>query len=277
MEDAANHRELRDQPFGLGEWLVEPMYDRVVSPRASNRVRPRAMDVLVDLRIQAPRVVAADELIDRFWAHNYVGDAAVHHIVAELRKALDDDSREPRYIETIPKRGYRLIEPARPVDVGHGDHAPCEARAGSFECSKYSLAVLPFDTICSDPCGDHFAQGLHDEIISRLSRSPAFEVTSRTSVKRFGGLRDRSLPNIASMLGVSYVLEGAVRLLDRRVRVSLRLIDAKSDLQLWTKTYDAILGDVFEVQSEIAEDVARELDLALPGCRTKAKRPGRRT
>lgn len=272
MSDSALHRTLRDQPFGLGEWLVEPMYDRIVSPHGSNRVRPRAMDVLVDLRVHAPRVVGTGELIERLWAHTYAEDAAVHHIVAELRKALGDDSRAPRYIGTVPKRGYRLLEPARPLATADAGAVPPGAGGPG---QKPSIAVLPFDTICPHPCEEHFARGLHDEIIARLAASPAWEVTSRTSVLRFGTLRDQSLPDIAAALGVGFVLEGTVRLTEQRARITVQLIDANSDLHLWAKMYDARLGDVFDIQAEVARDVATELAVVLPlGGNKKGSDPG---
>ena len=264
MKDATV-RDIREHPFPLGDWLIEPMYDRIVCATASVRVRPRAMDILVHLRARAPEVVGADELIERFWAHTYAGDAAVHHVIAELRKALRDDSKQPRYIETIPKRGYRLIQPAR-CEGGDSLSSIASSVAGPRDpnVEKPSLAVLPFDSICLKRRDEHFADGLHDEIIWRLSRSPNLKVTSRTSVKRFRETRDASLPDIAAMLCVRYVLEGTVRLLDQCARITVQLIDAPNDDHLWTNAYDRNLGDVLEIQSDIAERVACELSTALP-------------
>jgi TolB-like protein len=256
---------IREHPFPLGDWLIEPMYHRIVCADASVRVRPRAMDILVHLRMRTPHVVGANELIERFWAHTYTGDAAVHHIIAELRKALGDDCKQPRYIETIPKRGYRLIEQGWAMD---GDLTLTAASnvAGPrvSNAVKHSLAVLPFDNICSNRRDDHFADGLHDEIILRLARSSKLQVTSRTSVRRFREVCDASLPDIAAMLCVRYVLEGTVRLLDRRVRITVQLIDAQNDYHLWAKAYDRNLGDVFDVQSDVAEDIADNINADFP-------------
>lgn len=97
------------RPFHLGDWLVEPSLDRVAKDGREVRLRPRAMDVLVCLAVQAGRLATKRDLIDAVWRTEFVSDHALTQVIAEIRSALGDDARNPSYIENIPRRGYRLV------------------------------------------------------------------------------------------------------------------------------------------------------------------------
>jgi DNA-binding winged helix-turn-helix (wHTH) protein len=97
----------------VGDWLVEPMCTRIQKDGCFRPVQPLSMDILVHLAERAGEVVGTTELLDLFWPDRYVGSDAVHRRIANLRSALEDDTAKPRYIETIRKRGYRLIAPVR--------------------------------------------------------------------------------------------------------------------------------------------------------------------
>ena len=130
--------------------------------------------------------------------------------------------------------------------------------------SARSIAVLPFETLSGETKNASLTDGVHDDILSRLSRIGALEVISRTSVMRYrdSGL---SIPEITRELGVASVLEGGVQRDGERVRISVRLIDAKKDRQLWSETYDRGLtaNSLFDIQSEIAETIAGKLEATL--------------
>jgi DNA-binding winged helix-turn-helix (wHTH) protein len=109
MSDDSNHEECERLPFRLGEWTVEPMLDRITRDGETIQLRPRAMDVLVCLAVSTKPVVSKQHLIDHVWHTEFVTDNALTHVIAELRTALGDDAKCPSYIETIPRRGYRLV------------------------------------------------------------------------------------------------------------------------------------------------------------------------
>ncbi|MFW6193530.1 MAG: tetratricopeptide repeat protein, partial [Gemmatimonadota bacterium] len=138
-----------------------------------------------------------------------------------------------------------------------------------------SLAVLPFDNLTGDPGQEYFADGMTEEIITRLVRLERLKVISRTSVMRYRDA-DASLRQIGAELGVGTVLEGSVRREGRQVKVTAQLVDARTDAHLWAETYDRELESVFEIQADVAQAIARELELrfaAAPG--SSAAAPGR--
>jgi TolB-like protein/Tfp pilus assembly protein PilF len=128
-----------------------------------------------------------------------------------------------------------------------------------------SIAVLPFANISPDPEDAYFADGIHDEVLSQISKIRDLKVISRTSVMGYGGRNRPPLPEIAAALGVANILEGSVRLAGNQVRITTQLIEAKSDAHLWTETYDRELtaANIFSIQSEIAKTVADALRASL--------------
>jgi TolB-like protein/DNA-binding winged helix-turn-helix (wHTH) protein len=126
----------------------------------------------------------------------------------------------------------------------------------------HSLAVLPFANLSDTPGMDYFSDGMADELLGLMARNPAFRVTGRTSSFRFrDGAHDASA--IGRALGVDHLIEGSVRLDDRRVRISAALVDAGTGFQRWSDTYDVGLDDVFAVQVDIAAKVARALQVVI--------------
>ncbi|MGA8660115.1 MAG: protein kinase [Chthoniobacterales bacterium] len=129
--------------------------------------------------------------------------------------------------------------------------------------SKRSVAVLPFESLSDDKGDTYFADGVQDEILSSLVKASHLKVISRTSVMTFRPRGDRDLRSIAEALGVAYVLEGTVRRHGDRVRITIRLVGARTDKALWSESYDRDVTDVFVIQSEIAETVAHKLRARL--------------
>jgi len=141
------------------------------------------------------------------------------------------------------------------------DRAELEGVEAADEMRK-SVAVLPFENLSPDPENEFFADGIHDEIIARLSKITDLRVISRTSVMGYRG-RSENLRTIADELGVTNILEGTVRRAEDRVRITAQLIDARADEHLWTEVYDRNLSDVFAVQSDVAHQVASALRAEL--------------
>jgi TolB-like protein/Tfp pilus assembly protein PilF len=127
-----------------------------------------------------------------------------------------------------------------------------------------SIAVLPFDNLSRDPDNAYFAEGVQDEILTRLAKVADLKVISRTSTQHFKSTPD-NLPQIAKQLGVAHILEGSVQKASDQVRVNVQLINALTDAHLWADTYDRKLTDIFAVESEIAKTIAETLQARLSG------------
>ena len=147
-----------------------------------------------------------------------------------------------------------------------------DAAAGTLQDSKQStaapetavlrLAVLPLENLSPDPANAFFAAGLHDEILSAMSATQQLQVVSGTTMRTYVGTR-KTVKQIASELGASHVLEGAVRRAGEQVRLTLQLIDAGTDSNVWSRTFDRQLRDALSLQSEVASEVATALDVRL--------------
>ncbi len=130
--------------------------------------------------------------------------------------------------------------------------------------AQKSIAVLPFDNLSRDPDNAYFAEGVQDEILTRLAKVADLKVISRTSTQRFKSA-PADLREIAKQLGVTHILEGSVQKAGDSVRVNVQLINALTDVHLWADTYDRKLTDIFAIESEIAKNVAENLKARLNG------------
>ena len=280
---------MTDTEFQLGPWTVSPARRRIERADESVQLTPRGMAVLERLAAAGGDVVTRDELHESVWRGGAVTDDALTQCIVELRKALGDSARDPRFIETIPKRGFRLIEPViepvnEPASAPPRRSASWQTTYAAFGVAlavlvalvflsfddgvpeiavePASVAVMPFDDL--SPNGDqvYFADGLAEEIIGRLAGVENLLVIGRTSSFRFRESGD-DLPAIGRALGVGHILEGSVRLSPAGFRVSARLVEAATGFEVWTETFDRPIEDIFEVQGDIADEVAGALSLSL--------------
>ena len=137
-------------------------------------------------------------------------------------------------------------------------------RLGEPSLPQKSIAVLPFDNLSRDPDNAYFAEGVQDEILTRLAKVADLKVISRTSTQHFKSAPE-NLPEIAKQLGVTNILEGSVQKAADQVRVNVQLINAMTDAHVWADTYDRKLTDIFAVESEIAKTIAETLQAKLTG------------
>src|SRR5437899_817201 len=134
----------------------------------------------------------------------------------------------------------------------------------SLPISNKSIAVLPFENRSEDKANAYFAEGIQDEILTRLSKIADLKVISRTSTQHYKSAPE-NLPEIAKQLGVAHILEGSVQKSGEAVRVNVQLIKAANDSHLWADTFDRKLTDVFAIESEIAKSIAETLQAKLTG------------
>jgi TolB-like protein/DNA-binding winged helix-turn-helix (wHTH) protein/Tfp pilus assembly protein PilF len=255
---------------------------------------PKAFEVLRALVERPGELVSREELRKRLWAADtYVEfDDSLNHTVRTLRQALGDSFDHPKFIETLPRQGYRLVVQVESEDTlqqarppGHRSSMITAIAAAvllvvtillAFNIGGWrsrwstrandtpirSLAVLPFSNLSGDPQQDYFADGMTDALITDLAKIGALKVISRTSVMQFKGAK-KPLPEVAKNLGVDGILEGSVQRSGQHVRITVQLVRAATDSHLWAESYERDAQDVLRLQSEIAQAVAREIKVAL--------------
>jgi TolB-like protein/Flp pilus assembly protein TadD len=215
------------------------------------RLTPKAAAVLTALLEEAPGLVTKKQLINRVWGGRAISDEALTSCILELRRALNDDARNPRYIETRHRRGYRLLTAIAAANMSSASSA---ARLPF----KPSIAVLPFQNMSGDPEQEYFTDGMVEDIITALSRFKELFVIARNSSFTYKG-KAVNIKQVGSELGVRYVLEGSVRKAANRLRISGQLIDAATSDHLWADHFDGVLEDVFELQDRMTSSVVRAI------------------
>jgi len=261
------------------------------------------LQVLTILLQSAGNLVTLGELRSHLWpADTFVDfDHSLHNAIARLREVLGDSTGTPRYIETLPRRGYRFIAPLETVRIQAPEPAVQNQQAGELlvgaERTKprrawalmmvilvaiglslwlvqtvshrasaapplRSLAVLPLENLSGNPEQDYFVDGMTDELITDLAKVAALRVISRTSVMRYKGTK-KGLPEIAKDLNVDAIVEGSVLRSGNRVRITAQLLHGPTDRHLWAESYERDLGDVLRLQSEVAQAIAKQIRAEL--------------
>ena len=277
------------------------------------RLRGQPLQVLEILLERAGDVVTREELQTRIWpADTFVDfDHGLHNAIARIRDVLGDSAEAPRYIQTLPRRGYRYIgpiedfqksplatetdahtsQPAVLVTRAHPKRSLVFALCAFFALGLlawtlrqyvhaktapppiHSIAVLPLDNLSGDPSEEFFADGMTDQLTTDLAKMGSLRVISRTSVMQYKGAK-KSLPEIARELNVDAIVEGSVIRSGQRVRVTAQLVQAPTDQHLWAETYDRDLGDILKLQAEVANSIAQQVRLQIsPPPQTEIRQP----
>jgi TolB-like protein/Flp pilus assembly protein TadD len=234
-----------DQTLTFGSFRFEPATARLLNGDAEVRLTPKAAQVLGALIERAGEPVSKQDLFDNVWRGTVVSDDALVTCIQELRKALGDDSKQPLFIETRHRIGYRFVAP---IDM------PSAAPTASASQPETAIAVLPFSDMSPDRDQDYLCEGLAEELIDALTHVEGLRVAARTSSFHFRGSHD--LREVGRKLGVGSLLEGSVRKSGDRLRVTVQLIDVASGYHKWSERFERDAGDVFAMQDEIAEKVA---------------------
>jgi TolB-like protein/DNA-binding winged helix-turn-helix (wHTH) protein/Flp pilus assembly protein TadD len=300
---------LRQKPlvrFGMYEISLNSGELRKAGMRI--KVQQQPIKVLEILLEHPGEVVTREELRTRVWPNDSFGDfdQAVNIAIGKLRSALGDSADNPRFIETMPKRGYRFIAEVRTLDSDPTakiagppvndllQHQPVKlprpaklrlrpvywititavvvfASILAFLFNRThrspppqirSLAVLPLENLSGDAQQDYFADGITDQLITDLAQIRALRVISRTSVMTYKGER-KALPQIARELNVDAVVEGTVLRSGERVRITAQLIQAPTDKNLWSETYEGNIRDTLVVQTKVAQAIAEQIRIEL--------------
>ena len=221
----------------------------------------RAVAVLRALLERPGRPVSKDALMQAAWPGLAVEEGNLTVQIAALRRVLGEEPGADRWIETLPRRGYRFVG-----SVVASNEAvlstPTTAGPPPLLSDRPSIAVLPFQNMSEAPGQDYFADGMVEEIITALSRIRRLFVIARNSTFTY---KDRAVDvrQVGKELGVSYVLEGSVRRVGNRIRIAAQLLDATSGAHLWADRFDGTIEDVFELQDNVASAVAGVIEPTL--------------
>ena len=223
-------------------------------------VEPLVFDLLVYLIENRDRVVGRDELLDNLWQGKIVTDAALAARLKDARKALGDSGSKQEFIKTVHGRGYQFIAPI--IESGKADPMQTVEKiitGRNLELpAKPSIAVLPLQNGSEDIEADYFSNGVTDGIIDGLTRFRDLFITGRSSAFSFG---DKAVDvyEIGKQLGVRYVVQGVVRKLGERLRLTVKLVDAETGQNLWSERFDRELKDVFAVEDEVTRTIVTTL------------------
>ena len=259
------------------------------------------LQILELLSSRPGQLVTREELVAHLWPKGVVDfDAGINTAMRKLRAALGDDAAAPRYIETVPRQGYRFLVTAQrePAPAAAVTSVAATARRrwpwapatvgvavaiviaiaiamawsvialrgssdpGAPAAQNYRLAVLPFENLSPDPANAFFADGMHEEILSSLANVANLEVISRTTMMQYRRT-PKAVAEITKELRITHLLEGTVRREGALVRMTLQLIDARDDRHLWSRTFDRKLTDVMTLQSQVAAEIAGQLRRSL--------------
>jgi len=276
------------------------------------KLHGQPFEVLALLLERPGEAVPREELRQRLWSTDtFVDfDAGVNTAINRLREALNDSAENPRFIETLPRRGYRFIAP---VEAENSEQPVANGSATKPSLSEAvrtaalvpairrrrirtlalglapvvmllivlrwtsvrerllgrsspphinSLAVLPLANLSEDPGQDFFADGMTEALITDLGKISALRVISRTSVVQYKGTK-KPLPEIARELNVDGLVEGTVSRSGNHLRITANLLQASPEKHLWADSYESDIGDVLALQGQVAQAIAREIQVKL--------------
>src|SRR5215831_10378632 len=242
--------------IGFGPFEVNTRSGELRRRGVRIRLQEQPFQILVILLEHAGEVVLREDLICTLWPGNtFVDfDRGLNKAINRLREALGDSADKPRFIETLPQRGYRFLAQVTAV-AREEEHGPMlQPHALRID----SLAVMPLDNLSGDPAQEYFSDGMTDELIGAVSRIKHLRVPSRMSVMQYKGAR-KSLSEIARELRVDAVVEESVMRSGERVRIITQLIYIPEDKQLWSGRYERELGDILLLQGQIAQEIAAQI------------------
>ena len=255
--------------------------------RGSEQVvlEPQVFDVLLYLALNRDRVVSKDDLIAAVWNGRIISESTLSSRIAAARKAVGDSGERQVLIKTYARKGFRFAGdirvdhaadaaeaprerartapegPHTPADADSLDNAPGPAGSGAALNwgGRPSVAVLPFTNLSGDPEQEYFSEGITEDVIAALSKSRSLAVIARNSSFAFkdagGDARQAGLT-----LGADYLVEGSVRKIGQRVRITAQLVETEGGRQLWAERYDRDLEDLFALQDEITTAIAARIE-----------------
>lgn len=236
----------------FGRYQLHVSQRQLTGPDGPVELSARSLDILAQLLMRPDQVISKADLLDTVWPGLFVGENTLQVHVSALRRALGEGM-----IATVHGRGYKYAGPS-PTGTYAPSSALARPAAETASPRKPSIAVLPFENRSGDPEQVYFSDGITEDIIIGLSRHRDFVVIARNSSFRYRG-ENTDLTEVARTLDVQYIVEGSVRKVGKRVRVSVTLTETTLAAHVWGEHFDRDLADIFSIQDEITEMIAARL------------------
>jgi TolB-like protein/DNA-binding winged helix-turn-helix (wHTH) protein len=305
-EECGCDRVVSERYLSSGAIRLDTVDERIWLSNEPRHVNGKAFQLLQMLMQRPQMLITKEEIFDSVWGGLAVSDSVLTTAIKELRQALDDDARQPKLIETVHRRGYRFmvpvtasddvpmaeppgattVRPPRPYGIWLGgamlalavvallwvlapSTSTVPAATAAPAIHPKSVAVLPFRDLSAGSDQKWFAEGLTEEIQNRLIQTPDLHVVSKSTAAGFRE-QEGSLPDKARSLGVAHILDGSVRRVDGRVRVTAQLVRTSDGVQLWSQTYDRAASDVIPIQEDIAFRIASAMKTVMEPGRLRA-------
>jgi TolB-like protein/DNA-binding winged helix-turn-helix (wHTH) protein len=285
--------------FYVAEWEVRPGACEITRGDTVVKLEPRVMNLLQFFASRPGEVLSRMQLEEQVWPGMVVGYDALTKSIGKLRDALGDSEKPPTFIQTIPKKGYRLIAPVTAGDtklthvtatnplmttkkkriVSAGllilvmavsgiilltpnplKEAKIEHSSLSDLSSKPSLLILPFKNLNDDPQQDYFVRGITDDLIVDLSRYSGIEVIASRTAFQYRG-REVDLDTLVKELKVRYVVEGSIRRTQSQIRINVQMTDALRGINLWAEQYNRPITGLFDIQDEVRSKIVNALSI----------------
>jgi TolB-like protein/DNA-binding winged helix-turn-helix (wHTH) protein len=278
--------------YQFGEFTVDARTGELTRAGLRTPLRDQSLQLLLALLERPGELITREELTERLWpGGTYVDfDRGLNKVVNHLRDALGDSAEQPRFVETLPRKGYRFVAPVASAGedvetaaaprprawlplgalVAGGLAIAMAAGIGAWKWTARrspaphisALAVIPLENLSRDPDQQYFADGLTDALITDLAKTGGIRITSRTSVMQYLGTK-KSIKEIGRELNVDAVVEGTVTHAGSRVRVTAQLIQVATDMHLWADAYERDVSEILDLQRALATDIARRIDIFL--------------
>ena len=288
--------------FFIGSWQVIPAEGVLLSEGEVIHLEPKVMEVLVYFASRPGEVISREALERDIWRGAVVGYDSITATVIKLRKALQDDARQPRFIATIPKRGYQFIAPITYSDSEGVNNEKSSANTvsnikmqpqGKSRSVKMmsmvilasvsliglisisvillkagnnialtSVMVLPFENLSLHAKHDEFVDGMTEDIITDLSRLSNLLVMASNTSF---GFKDRNVSpqEVRKEINVDYILKGTIRRSDDEIRINVQLIDTRTGFNTWAERYDKKVKNIFNIQSEVTTSIVKALAIKM--------------
>lgn len=265
--------------LAFGEYVLDP--DRRELKQGPNQIalEPQVFDVLLHLIRNRDKVVTRDDLIEAVWNGRIVSESTLTSRVNAARKAVADSGEQQALIKTYPRRGFRFVADVQAIDgaspekadqvtagkpIANGPVVDADAQKPGSEprvdwAGRPAIAVLPFKNLSADPEQDYFSDGITEDIIAALSKYRSLVIIARNSSFAFKEA-DGDIRQVGLILGTDYMVEGSVRKIGQRVRITAQLVETEGGRQLWAERYDRDLQDLFALQDEITTTIAARVE-----------------
>jgi TolB-like protein/Flp pilus assembly protein TadD len=260
VPDDGGKQSSRATAYEFGQFRLVTAEKQLLRAGKPVPLRPKLYETLLILVQNQGHLVEKDVLLEHLWPDCFVDEATLAQSISKLRKTLENPPCENRYIETVPKRGYRFLAAVTVIGT-----------ETSLEPAQVTLAVLPFEDFGADPAREYLADGLTEEVIAALGRiDPEYlRVIGRTSMMTYKRTT-RSLAEIGRELGAEYLVESSMRAEGARIRIISKLIRVRDQVQLWSTSYDNEPVSMLEFQRALSMTLADEIRLRLSPTRLDA-------